>query len=202
MFTSVQALILEPGFCDSGEAWETTAFLVRQEAGGGHGGWGLSREGPRGCCLVTTSLSRRNTTSPRPRHRAASGRFLHIGDEQTQEVGEKPSCGGDGTIPRPHHPCRQGGPHPRHARLQKREQSGVPVAGEGTVLPERQETEVKREGARGCPRKFKCESLRGWSQMRHGGDQVSELGASHPAPAQTQRKVSSVKVLRDTIPHE
>ena len=26
MFTSFQSLILEPGFCDSGEAWETTAF--------------------------------------------------------------------------------------------------------------------------------------------------------------------------------
>ena len=63
-----------------------------------------------------------------------------------------------------------------------REQSGVPVAGEGTVLPERQETEVKREGAHGRPRKFKCENLRGCSQTRHGGDKVSELGASHPYP--------------------
>ena len=36
MFTSVQSFILEPGFCDSGEAWETTAFLHAR--GRGHGG--------------------------------------------------------------------------------------------------------------------------------------------------------------------
>lgn len=166
------------------------------------GGGVCPGKAPEGVAWLQRHCPGGTPRAPAPRHRAASGRFLHIGDEQTQEVGEKPSCGGDGTIPRPHHPCRQGGPHPRRARLQKREQSGVPVAGEGTVLPERQETEVKREGARGCPRKFKCESLRGWSQTRHGGDQVSELGASHPAPAQTQRKVSALKVLRDTIPHE
>ena len=31
MFTSFQSLILEPGFCDSGEAWDTTAFLQTRD---------------------------------------------------------------------------------------------------------------------------------------------------------------------------
>ena len=46
VFTCFQSLILQPGFCDSGEAWETKLFY-RQEAGRGYGGRGLSQAGPR-----------------------------------------------------------------------------------------------------------------------------------------------------------
>ena len=53
VFTSFQSSILEPGFCDSGEAWETTAILQtrdRQRTWGREGG--LSQESPIGSCLA------------------------------------------------------------------------------------------------------------------------------------------------------
>ena len=53
MFTFSQLFILEPAFCDSGEAWETKAFY-KQEAGRGQGiGGCLSQKTPLESCLVT-----------------------------------------------------------------------------------------------------------------------------------------------------
>ena len=51
MFTFFQSLILEPGFCDSGEVWETKTFLQTRSR---RRTWeGLSQEGPVGSCSVT-----------------------------------------------------------------------------------------------------------------------------------------------------
>ena len=54
--TYLQSLILESGFCDSGESWETKLFY-RREAGRGLWGQGesgdLAQEDPIGSCSVT-----------------------------------------------------------------------------------------------------------------------------------------------------
>ena len=50
-FLIYHSLILELGFCNSGETWEITGLL--QDAGRGHGGKGLPQEGSIGSCLAT-----------------------------------------------------------------------------------------------------------------------------------------------------
>ena len=63
VFTSLQSLILEPGFCDSGEAWETEAFL--QTRGRQRTWWGgvCPRKAPIGSCSVTVHSLREHPDS-------------------------------------------------------------------------------------------------------------------------------------------
>ena len=103
MLTSIQALILEPGFSDSEAATETTAFFTN-EAGGGLWGGVCPRKVPEGPALLQLHCSGGNYEVPL--HRARST-MTATGDKQTLEAEKKPSCGGGETILRSHQPGRQ-----------------------------------------------------------------------------------------------